>query len=72
MKWKTTSKRLPPEGTDVLCYWSPAAPGGKDCYGVATYAGSDRWHEPEDDEDDYRTPEFWMPLPTPPGDSSRG
>lgn len=63
MKWKTTSKHLPEEGATVLCWWGPERPGA---YGVATYAGSDRWHEPEDDEDDYRTPEHWQPLPPPP------
>jgi hypothetical protein len=34
--------------------------------GVATYSGSDQWHEPEDDEDDYRAPEWWRQLPDAP------
>ena len=64
-KWKTTAKKLPEEGATVLCWWGPEQPG---TFGVATYQGHDHWHEPEDDEDDYRTPEAWMELPSPPGD----
>lgn len=65
MKWKTTSKTLPPEGSTVLGYWAPGVPGGNDCYGVVTYAPP-LWHDPENDEDDFRPPDYWMGLPTPP------
>lgn len=66
MKWKTTSKHLPEEGATVLGWWGEA-PG---TFCVATYARPGHWHDPENDEDDYRTPEYWTPLPTPPGDKS--
>ena len=72
MKWKSTAKHLPKEGSTVLCCWGIEAPG---TMGVATYSGSDHWHEPEDDEDDYRRPEHWMELPASPfaakGESSK-
>lgn len=65
MRWKTTAKHLPEEGTSVLCWWA-GGKNGEGTFGVATYSGSDHWHEPEDDEDDYRTPEHWQPLPPQP------
>jgi len=68
MKWKSTEKHLPEEGDTVLCWWGPEDPG---LYGVATYARPEHWHDPEDDEDDYRTPEFWMPLPASPRRTER-
>lgn len=63
MKWKSTAKHLPKEGSTVLCCWGIEPPG---TMGVATYSGGDLWHEPEDDEDDYRAPEHWMELPPSP------
>lgn len=45
------TKRLPNYLTDA-------------CDVVHYYSG--RWHEPDDDEDDYRAPDFWMPLPEAP------
>lgn len=63
MKWKTTSKRKPKEGETVLCCWGIEAPGSM---GVATFSGGTLWHEPDDDEDDFREPEFWMELPDSP------
>lgn len=63
-RWRNTTKTLPAEGATVLCWWGDLTePPAKDCYGVATYARPGHWHEPENDEDDYRDPDYWMDLP---------
>jgi hypothetical protein len=67
MTWKTTAKRKPVEGQQVLCYWAPAMVGGAEAYGVAVLNGG-MWYEPEDDENDFREPTLWMPLPDLPVD----
>ena len=61
-RWKMTSKRPPEEGATVLCAWGPEPV----CYGVAVYARAGHWHDVDDDEDDYRDPEFWTELPASP------
>lgn len=71
MNWKSTAKHLPKEGTTVLGWWGPANDDGG-CYAVATFARPGHWHDPDDDEDDYRTPEYWMPLPLPPSAAQEG
>lgn len=63
MKWKTTAKHLPEEGTTVLGFWGIEPPGS---YAVVTYARPGLWHDPDDDEDDFRYPEFWTELPASP------
>lgn len=61
MKWRT--KLQPDNGQRVLAFWETESPGGDMC--VAIYAcGS--WSNPDNDEDDYRAPDAWMPLPEPP------
>lgn len=61
-RWRDTKVTVPCDGDNVLGYWVPSAPGGNfDCDVVHYYSG--RWHEPDNDEDDYRAPDFWMPLP---------
>ena len=63
--WRRVTRNLPEDGVPVLCYWKPQVPGGRDCIGVAM-RDHGSWHDPEDDEDDYRDPTHWMPLPEPP------
>lgn len=64
-RWIDTKVRVPCDGDNVLGYWMPSVPGGAfDCDVVHYYSG--RWHEPDDDEDEYRAPDFWMPLPAAP------
>ena len=63
MKWIDSTRRKPKEGEQVLCYWSvDGLPG---TFGVAVRYG-DHWHEPEDDENDFREPEYWQKLPPAP------
>ena len=62
-RWKTTAKHLPEEGSTVLGCWGIEGPGHM---AVVTYSGGNLWHDPEDDEDDYRAPEHWTPLPSSP------
>lgn len=64
-RWKNTTRTLPKEGDVVLCWWGEK-PG---LFGVATFARPGHWHDPEDDEDDYRDPDYWMPLPKEPEDA---
>lgn len=61
-KWIHVKEQLPEDGQTVLGSWGIEGPG---MCGVATYERGE-WHEPEDDEDTYRSPEFWMPLPASP------
>lgn len=63
MTWKKTTGKLPEEGETVLGFWGIEKPGS---FGVVTYARPGLWHDPEDDEDDFRAPEFWMRLPASP------
>jgi hypothetical protein len=63
MKWKTTNKRRPKEGSIVLGFWGEDAKGS---YGVVKFSGGGHWHEPEDDENDYRAPDYWRELPASP------
>lgn len=60
MKWKTIDTA--PEGIAILACWIAEFPGEKDVISVATRHGR-FWHDPEDDEDedDFREPQFWMP-----------
>ena len=63
-KWIRSAKAVPTLGSDVLCAW--VVDGKPVLMGVAQYSGGGHWHDPEDDEDDYRIPEFWMRLPKAP------
>lgn len=65
-RWKSTDKILPNEGATVLCWFGPGDTHPEQCYAVATYARVGYWHNPEDDEDGYRDPDYWMPLPASP------
>jgi hypothetical protein len=54
------------DGTACLCFWRPD--GGQvtdDCYGIAAFSCG-IWHSADNDEDSYREPTRWMPLPQPP------
>ena len=56
----------PKDGTVMFGFWKP--PGGKvhgGCYGVTTWE-SGTWCNPEDSDDTYVSPDFWMPLPAAP------
>lgn len=63
-RWQKTHDKLPEEGNTVLAFWDAVGGGGS--YGVALFARPGLWHEPENDENDFRTPDYWMPLPPPP------
>ena len=64
-RWRNTKVTVPCDGDNVLGYWCPKGLGGVfDCDVVHYYSG--RWHEPDNDEDDYSPPDFWMPLPDAP------
>jgi hypothetical protein len=65
-RWKNTTKKLPEEGSTVLGWWGPADNDDGGVYGVVVYASPGRWHEPENDEEDFRDPDYWMPLPKAP------
>lgn len=61
-RWRDTKVTVPCDGDNVLGYWASNQSGpGFDCDVVHYYGG--HWHEPSDDEDDFRAPDFWMPLP---------
>lgn len=67
--WVPVSERLPEAGVTVLALWLPEDRripiDPTKHYGVATYWPG-HWHNPEDDEDQYVEPTYWMPLPAPP------
>ncbi len=65
MKWKSVAKHQPEEGSTVLAFWGIERPGS---FAVVTYARPGLWHDPEDDEDDFREPEWWTELPPSPFD----
>jgi hypothetical protein len=56
LRWNKTSEGHPDGECNVIGIWNGEV-------GVAHHTYSHRWHNPEDDEDDYRAPEYWMPLP---------
>lgn len=62
-RWRNTTLKPPEEGSTVLCWWGPAKNGDDGMFGVAVYARPGHWHEPENDDDDFRDPDYWMPLP---------
>ena len=67
-RWKDTKVTVPADGDDVIGYWtSKGVTGGKDDISVVHYYAG-MWHEPSDDEDDYRAPDLWMALPSAPAD----
>jgi hypothetical protein len=57
--WISVKERLPEVGATVLCAWDKSL-------ATAIFSGRTYWHNPEDDEDDYAVPSYWMPLPQPP------
>jgi hypothetical protein len=69
MEWIRVDDMLPEVGRTVIAFWPPYLKGsdvtGRN-YSIAQYSGSEHWHNPEDDEDDYSVPSHWMPLPNPP------
>lgn len=56
LKWRLTADEKPEGHVFVICLW-------KDEVGVAVHTSGHRWHNPEDDDDDYREPDYWMYLP---------
>ena len=70
--WTKTAIAVPRDGDTVLCYWAKDKLHRMDKYiGEAEYGGG-QWYNPENDEDDYRVPTHWMPLPpSPNGDEER-
>lgn len=58
--WVRTNDERPVAGSIVLGWWRAGE------YGVVEYAGNNRWVNPEDDEDDYARPDYWMLIPPPP------
>lgn len=68
-KWHRTGVKLPAAGQTVLAYWEFSQephPSGESNYGVVIFSGS-IWYLPEDDEQDFRPPEWWAALPAAPG-----
>ena len=67
--WTKTAIAVPRDGDTVLCYWAKDKLHRMDKYiGEAEYGGG-QWYNPENDEDDYRVPTHWMPLPPSPTDT---
>lgn len=62
-RWVPVTERLPPEGARFLGRW--VAPQGWCDYALCIRRG-DNWHNQDNDEDEYRRPEDWMPLPDQP------
>ena len=69
-RWRDTKVTVPCDGDNVLAYWCAVVGNGETAWCVAHYY-TGRWHNPDDDEDDYRAPDFWMPLPAAPGRSEQ-
>lgn len=66
MKWIETEKEKPRRGETVLGYWPRLAEPQKDgSFSMAVYATPTHWHNPEDDEDDFRPPTHWCRLKVP-------
>lgn len=61
LKWTKTIEEQPSGEVDVIGWWKTEA-------GVAHHTAGHRWHNPEDDEDVYHEPDYWMPLPNVPTD----
>lgn len=66
-KWVRTGVTLPEDGQTVLAYWEfvQEPHPNESNYGVVTFNGH-MWHEPADDEVDFRQPEWWAALPAGP------
>ena len=62
VKWFKPEDRLPPDNRAVLCYWKPTTPYSSS-YATACYQDNGTWHDPEDDEDDFATPDLWTFIP---------
>jgi hypothetical protein len=65
--------RLPEPGTTVLAWWDFVQEKGTPTetnFAIAHYNGH-YWHAADDDEDDYRDPIAWMPLPEGPNNVQR-
>jgi hypothetical protein len=58
--WVESEKQLPPFGQRVLGCWLGEATE----IDVAIYAGE--WQDPENEDDTYAQPKFWMSLPEAP------
>lgn len=54
-----------PQGTLVLCYWTPVAEGGPDAIGTAMRSYG-TWHRQHSMYSELRTPSHWMPIPASP------
>jgi hypothetical protein len=65
MRWRDAKVTVPCDGDNVLAYWCAVVGNGETAWCVAHYYDG-RWHNPDDDEDDYRAPDFWTPLPAAP------
>jgi hypothetical protein len=70
--WIRSEQRRPTEGAVVLAYWNDGTGGismdTAEYHRVhATHElNAHIWHRPHAPDDDYREPEFWMPLPDAP------
>lgn len=66
--YRWSKDKLPEPGVPVLAYWDFVQEKGtqteSNC-AIAAYNGH-YWHAADDDEDDYRDPIAWMPLPEAP------
>ena len=66
-RWVNVKERQPENGSIVICYWPADKPHNLDqCIGDSEYCDG-RWYRPDNDEDDYREPSHWMPMPSAPG-----
>lgn len=62
--WHNTAERAPEEASIVLGLWY--GPDGRPQQAVVVYARQGYWHNEDDDEDDYRGPDYWRDLPETP------
>ena len=69
MRWRDVRVTAPCDGDNVLAYWCAVVDNGETAWCVAHYYDG-RWHNPDDDEDEYRAPDFWMQLPAAPDNCS--
>jgi hypothetical protein len=66
-EWISVKEKLPPEGVAVLAYWKFTQTDlwKESNYEVVWLQGG-TWWQADDSDQDYRAPDFWMPLPKAP------
>lgn len=65
MEWLPIES-APKDGTVIVAFWIPQnGPIHSGCYATTMWCGS-YWGNTDDDDDMFRLPTYWMPLPPPP------